>query len=384
MIRNLKKANIFFLLFSLSYLSLFSQDSIVYSLDSAKIYLFHNNFETIGPEFLSEIDTLITGIQKYNPITHQGNYYASLGNPGLAHIDMTYKPYLKSGFDYGIHSFDKYIFHNDSINYYWVGRPYTQLYYIMGSTKEQNLHVDHSQNVASWFNIGVRFRYIYSPGYYKNQEADDKNFVLKTRFQTRNYRYMVLANYIHNKIQVEENGGIKYDSVFEENIIQSREGIDVNLNTAKNTIKENSFYVKQLFGISKRHRFRLNDFIDRKYQNKINPGTISHSILFSRQTHLYEQSREDNNGFYRFTYDSVNPTFDSTYIYKIENQLSWTNADNAKDQLLTFNISLKHLYVENSIDSIRTIYNQLIPFGQVMFGISEKLKQARFSSYFSQ
>ena len=381
MLRNLKKACIFLILFLFSYLNLFSQDSIVHSLDSSKIYLFHNNFETIGPEFLSEIDTLITGIQKYTPITRPGDYYISLGNVGLAHKNMIYKPPLKSGFDFGIHSFDKYLFHNDSINYYWVGRPYTQLYYIMGSKKEQNLHIDHSQNITGWFNIGVRFRYVYSPGYYRNQKADDKNFVIKTRFQTRNYRYMVLANYIHNKIQTQENGGIKYDSVFEENIKPSRDGMFVNLNTAQNYLKENSFYIKQLFGIQKRHRFRINDSINKKQQHKINAGTVSLSTQYSRLSYLYEQSKEDNNGFYRFTYDSINPTYDSTNILKIENQLSWTNADNAKDQLLTFNFATKYLYIEESFDSTKTIYNQLIPFGQVMFRISDKFKLNFYADY---
>ncbi len=129
-------------------------------LDSAKIYFFHNNFEAKGPDFVRLIDTLITGVQKYDPPENPGNYYATLGNPGLAHSNMVYNPRIKTGFDFGIRSFDKYMFHNDSIKYYWIGKPYTHLYYIMGSKKEQNLHIDHSQNVSSWFNIGLHFRYV--------------------------------------------------------------------------------------------------------------------------------------------------------------------------------------------------------------------------------
>ncbi|MBC8486583.1 MAG: hypothetical protein H8D45_11150 [Bacteroidetes bacterium] len=350
------------------------------SLDSSKVYFFYNNFEKQGPGFLKEIDTLITNIEKYDPLTKPNNYYAALGNTGLASVDMVYKPYLTSGFNFGIHSFDKYLFHNDSIKYYWVGRPYTQLFYIMGSKKEQNLHVDHSQNVASWFNIGLYFRYVNSPGYYINQKADDKNFVLKTRFQTRNYRYMVLANYIHNKVQVEENGGIKYDSVFEQNIITSRDGIEVNLTGAHNRLKENSFYVKQLFKISGKESLKPADTIKPGKTHKISPGVISYSILLSKFTYLYEDNFKDSS-FYHFTFDTVNPSYDSTYIYKVENQISWTNADNTKDQLLTFNFALKYLYVENSIDSVRKIYNQLIPYGKVAFSISRKLKLDFYADY---
>lgn len=376
---------IFLLLFvSLICNNLFSQDSIIpridsinLTLDSSKVYFFYNNFEKQGPEFLDFIDTLITGIQKYDPIHRPGNYFASLGNIGSANVNMVFSPFLKSGFDYGLHSFDKYMFHNDSIHHYWVGRPYTQIYYIMGSKKEQNLHIDHSQNVASWFNLGVRFRYINSPGFYNHQQTDDKNFVFKTRFQTRNARYIVLANYIHNKLKLEENGGIINDSIFENNTETTRKNIPTNLNTAKNLITENTFYIKQFFKLSKRPRFRLDETYDSTQitdRKKISLGNIALSSAYSRINHIYDQSLQDNNGFYMFTYDSVNPTHDSTFISKLENEFSWTNADNVKYQLLTFNFALKHIYAETSIDSLKRFYSQLIPTGEMFFTISKKFK----------
>ena len=238
----------------------FSQDSLVVTLDSSRVYFFQNNFELRGTRFITQIDTLISNVEKYDPINKPGNYYASLGNIGLAHESMMLQTSIESGFDFGFHSFDKYMFHNDSIRYYWVGRPYTHLQYIMGPEKEQNLHIDHSQNVASWFNLGLRFRYTNSPGYYINQKSDDKNFVFKTRFQTKNYRYIVLANYIHNKLKVEENGGIVYDTVFEENTKSSRNSINVNLSTANNEIIQNGFYVKQIFNLSG-YCFFIHEFI---------------------------------------------------------------------------------------------------------------------------
>jgi len=352
---------------------LFAQDSTIIQPDSAKVYYFFNDFERKGPDFLKLNDTIITGIQRYDPVDKPGNYYATLGNNGLAHKNMVYEPYLKTGFNYGIHSFDKYLFHNDSIRYYWVGRPYTHVKYIMGSKKEQNLHLEHAQNVASWFTLGMKFRYVNSPGYYPRQEADDKNFVITGRFKTRNSRYMVLANYIHNKLKIEENGGIKYDTVFEDNIKDNRNSFLVNLNTAGNYLKENSFYVKQLFKLNNRHRF-IGD-IDTTSNNplsKIPLGNISFSTLFSRFTHRYEHNVEDHD-FYRYTLDTLNATYDSTYIYKLENELAWTNADNAKFQHLTFFGGVRHLYVELSIDSMKSTKNQLIPFGGLDIWLSKNI-----------
>lgn len=347
-------------------------DSSLLTPDSSKVYFFYTDFETQGPGFLQQIDTSITNIQKYDPVDKPGLFYATLGNQGLAHKSLVYEPRIHSGYEFGMNAFREYMFYNDSIRYYWVGRPYTHVKYIMGSKKEQNLHIDHSQNVATWFNVGLRFRYINSPGFYRNQEGDDKNFVFKTRFQTKDYRYMVLANYIHNKLKIEENGGIVYDTVFEDNIITDRRGIAVNLSTASNYIKENSYYVKQFFKLSKRNRFnsqdttRYSSFLDR-----LNPGNISHSIQLMDQTYIYQQTTQDNNGFYPNTYDSTKPTYDSTRIYRIENQVAWTNADNAKKQFLTFNFKLRYLYIEQSVDSVKSIYNQLIPTGEVNFKISD-------------
>ena len=203
-------------------------------MDSSKVYYFNHDFETAGPYFLKPLDTIITGIQKYDPSKSPGSYYASLGNIGQAATSMIYKPVLKSGFDFGnTQSYEKFLFYNDSLMFHWVGTPYTLLKYTMGSKKEQNLSVDASQNISKWFNVGLTFRYTNGPGYYPDQESDDKNFAFKTRFQTKNYRYMVLANYLHNKLRLEENGGIKYDSIFEQNIEQSRQNYEVNLSTAK-------------------------------------------------------------------------------------------------------------------------------------------------------
>jgi hypothetical protein len=359
-----------------------AQDSIVTTPDSSKIYFFFNKFETQGPSFLSLIDTNITHVQKYDPVDEPGKYYATLGNQGLAHSSLVFNPIIHSGYNFGMDAFREYRFYNDSIKYYWVGRPFTHVKYIMGSKKEQNIHIDHSQNVATWFNVGLRFRYINSPGFYRNQEGDDKNFVFKTRFQTRNYRYMVLANYIHNKLKIEENGGIVYDTVFEQNVITDRRGIITHLSTASNYIKENSYYVKQFYKLSKRKRFDADDTTHYAgFLNKLNPGNLSHSIQLIDQTYLYQQTTEDNNGFYPATFDSINPTYDSTRIYRIENQLAWTNSDNAKKQLLTFNFKIRYLYIEQSVDSVKSVYNQLIPTGEVNFTVSDVLKLYFFGDF---
>ena len=355
-----------------------SQDSLVVTLDSSRVYFFQNNFELEGTRFITQIDTSISNVENYDPLNRPDSYYASLGNIGLAHESQILQTRIQSGFDFGFHSFDKYMFHNDSIRYYWVGRPYTHLQYIMGPEKEQNLHIDHSQNVASWFNLGLRFRYTNSPGYYINQKSDDKNFVFKTRFQTKNYRYIVLANYIHNKLKVEENGGIMYDTVFEENTKSSRNSINVNLSTANNEIIQNGFYVKQIFNLSKHNRFGETDSSNFT-ANIFNPGTISLSTNLLQSSLNYNQQLSDS-AFYSSLRDTI-PTNDSIHILKIENQLAWSNADNIRKQKVTFFLGIRHLYTEVTDITEKRIFNQIIPRAGISFFPLQKL-QFDFSADF--
>jgi hypothetical protein len=346
------------------------------------VFYFLNNFEICGPDFLSQIDTSLTGIEKYDPLSKDGSYFSHLGNVGHAANSLVFIPQFKTGFEYCRTTvFENYLFRNDSIKYYWVGKPFTQLSYVMGAKKEQNILVDHSQNVARWLNFGLTFRYTNSPGYYTNEKADDKNFVVKSRFQTRNYRYMVLMHYLHNKIQPEENGGIKYDTVFEQNIEQNRRNIEVNLQTAGNIIRENNYYVKQFFFIPGYNRFEKEDSLSSANVKKLNAGNISLSTIYSRMTQLYKQELSDNKGFYQNTFDSVHPTYDSVFVGRFENELSWTNADNAKARIMTFQFSFRHLYSEVKEDSLKTIIRQMIPTGFIDFRISKLFRLNFIADY---
>lgn len=347
-------------------------DTISRNTASIGTSFFYQDFEKMSPDFRFKVDTSFRSIQRYEPTFRKNNYFAHLGNLGLAHNNIVYEPDYITGFSTGITAFNQNLFVSDSIRYYLINKPYTAIDYVMGPKREQNLGIKHAQNVSSWFTVGLNFNYVSSPGLYRNQKGDDKNFVATTRFQTKNYRYVVLANYIHNKLKMRENGGIQNDSVFEQNVITSRDGIPVNLNTANNYLKENSVFIKQLFNLSKQTKLLSLDTVGlNPPQNRKVPGIVAYSIQYSKTTLLYEHSIQDNNGFYQFTFDSTNQTYDSTHIFKFENELSWTNADPLKQHWLTASIKVKHQYTEYSVDSTRFIYNLIIPTGEVSMKFSE-------------
>ena len=114
--------------------------------------------------YLHPNDTTIAGFQNYDPLYKQNRFSATLGNIGQDYRTLLPFPFQKSsGFDYGIHTFDRYIFTNDSVKYYRVLKTYTQLQYVQGAKKEIFFHAKFSRNIYRSLNLGFDFRVMSSP-----------------------------------------------------------------------------------------------------------------------------------------------------------------------------------------------------------------------------
>jgi len=229
-----------------------NNDSIDIQIDSSNVYYFYSKLDTCAFSELHHIDTSLIGFQERDEIEIDDNFVSNLGNLGLASENIVFKIENDFGFNFGNDAFDNYLLTINKAKYYKLYIPYTELFYEMGKRKEQYFTGTHSQNLAKYFNIGLYFRFIHSPGLYVRQKSDDKSFDFNTRFQSKNERYGVLVNYIHDKINVEENGGIKSDSIFENNIETDRRLINVNLENAENQIKQSEFIIHQYFYLSKK------------------------------------------------------------------------------------------------------------------------------------
>ncbi|MBN1338590.1 MAG: hypothetical protein JXA03_04665 [Bacteroidales bacterium] len=325
------------------------------------------------------IDTSLSGIQRYNPLSCFHCFYITNGNTGQPHLSLIPNFTTEKGFDFGIHPFRHFYLKAERIPYFSLKKPYTRVFYVMGSKKEQNLTITHSQNVAEWFNLGLQFDYVNSPGYYKRQFTDNKNFSLNGHFKTKNDRYHIFANYIHNKSKIQENGGIKYDSVFEKNIITSRESITVNLNSTENKLKENNYLLKQVFFFQKDTALKPAEETATTSWS-LNPSEISHTFLFRKRTRIHSHSTDDNS-FYNHTFDTINPTLDSTLIYMIENKLGITNKNRQKNKYILWFLSLTHQYAELSGYAPKNYFLSVIPAFSVSFQPTDNLNLELSTDY---
>ena len=127
--------------------------------DSTIVFFFYNDFEKFGHLNTHAYDTTLTGFQNYDALTKQGRFFENLGNIGSNYNSLIPYPSMKpSGWDFGIHTFDQYLYLNDSVKYYKVFKTFTEVSYFQGPKKENTFHAIFSRNLYKSLNLGFDFR----------------------------------------------------------------------------------------------------------------------------------------------------------------------------------------------------------------------------------
>jgi len=350
-------------------------DSIKKSRDSTQVSFFYSDFEKMGIIRLHPNDTSITGFQHYDPLYKNDRFYATLGNIGQNYRSLIPLPFSRvSGFDYGIHTFDQYLYQNDSVKYYKVVKTYTELTYNQGAKKEQNFHAIFSRNIYRSFNLGFDFRVMSAPGAYPRQRANHINFVLTSQFITKNSRYGVIANFTINRLKNYENGGIKYDSLFEQNIETNRAVIPVNLSSAQNRIREIGFFMKHYFDLTRHPKNEKDTSLAMK--TRVELGRLTYSFQYNRQIQNYIDYQPDSGFYPPPILDSVY-TFDSLTVTKIINDVVWSNPSFRKDmkmRIFQINAGIKQQYSEVYIQGTKNFFLQYIPHAEIDFNPFSSLR----------
>ena len=122
-------------------------------------------FRYLDTSRYSNFDSVINDFTRRFPIPYN---YVFLGNNGSPARPIIYTPNLTSGWDPGFHSFDIYKLKNSDTRFFHTTKPYTEIGYLIGSAAEQLVQALHTQNITPDLNIGLLFRLINSPGFFKN------------------------------------------------------------------------------------------------------------------------------------------------------------------------------------------------------------------------
>lgn len=287
-----------------------------------------------------------------------------LGNSGMAIIDTRHQ-FLSNDLGFSFHKnyFHSYFYSKKNLLFYDTHTPYSDLFYIIGSKREQSFKLTFSYNIKKNWNLTANFHRIRSEGFYSRQSTNDNFISLSSIYKSNNNRYNLLFGIMYNYVQNAENGGILNDSLFENGVNLDKKLLEVNLISAKSSYLNRSVFVNQYINFGK----YLNDSLKNKV---ILPGS---RMLFSTSFDDNLLKFEDDiplSGFYsNIYYDSIQ-TYDSTYNLKFENELSWRRLDNKKHRGLVdkfgLGIRVKDQFVLVKQREIDTLYNNII-FGAGLF-----------------
>ncbi|MEA3504504.1 MAG: putative porin, partial [Bacteroidota bacterium] len=276
--------------------------------DSMQVYYFTLQNDWLYPIPKKILDTTLNEFHYTNPIYKENNIYSSLGNTGLSSYNLFFSPNTGTGMDYGIHTFDRYLLNEKTLNFYDTDKPYSEIYYVSAPDKEQILNFHLNQRVYKSLTIGTDIKIINSVGAYYRQKARDARVSFKAHYISDNKRYKAIAYYAHSKLDWMENGGIKSDSIFENNVETDRLIYPIKLEEANNLIIDAEVFLRHSYELSATKAAA--DSISKEKKNLFNFGKLQHEFKYHRQSLKYTETIKDST-FYQNYYNEFEDRFNT-------------------------------------------------------------------------
>ena len=211
------------------------------------------------PEKHYVIDSSIFHLEEYSEAQRNGIEYAHTGNTGTAAYPLVFSENRSTGFNLGYNQYDLYRYTKDSVKYYQVIRPYTELTIMIGLKNEQMFQGRFANQHKGIIFYGVDFRRISSKGIYNNQKALDNSFNLYGIFNSKDKHWNLQADLIFNSFKVAENGGVQYNP-FDSSFFQ-KTLVPVSLQQANNNYQNIDFYLKGSYNVGKKYFSGSNDSV---------------------------------------------------------------------------------------------------------------------------
>lgn len=159
-------------------------------------------------EELAEKTPLDTGINYLHRNPLLGNWIQDIGNLGLSAQQRFFQPDSDIAMLDGLSANRFYFLSRINSPFYNTTRPYTSLYYRLGSQQEQMLELFHTQNINERWNVAIRYMKVGAPGFYKLQKSNNDHLAITSHYRSTNGHYDVKGTFFYNKMQQDENGGI--------------------------------------------------------------------------------------------------------------------------------------------------------------------------------
>lgn len=296
-------------------------DSARYAMDSEEginytptyYYYIHSLIPTTPVRLFA--DTSIFNFHNQDVSLRSRNLYANLGIFGQAQFSINFAFERIHGFTYKTLPYPSYL---RTIEHWKMCQPdktYTCLEWDLINGGENHFSADHAQKITDDLNFGLSLETIFAKGRYVRQRARNVNLGVTFDYLMPSHRYGFNAYYICNFMDLNENGGIVHDSLFEQSPLSNPLGINVRFENASNSIFQNTFFFQHFLALSGSDSLGM---------AKKGIGFLVHNIQLNTSKNRFTDNRLDSN-FYSNFYFNPDTTSDLTKNYLLRNSILWTN-----------------------------------------------------------
>ena len=288
-----------------------------------------------------EIDTSLFNTRFYNTPFQNTVSVTFTGNAGQAFINN--QIFIQT-------DYQPFFFHRGLVPYFHTPyntlhfntrKPFTELKYLTSGGRadsEQVINALHTQNINQYTNIGLNYDVIASKGIYIRQEALANRFTLFGSYNKDNYTMYTSVN--TNRIQNQENGGLRDIDNFIVHPANDPLAYPVKLNNASSRTKKNSFFITQSYMFKKSRGDSTRSAI-----TLLPSGAgINHTFNYSRYIRTYRDQIQasDTIDFYRNNYYLINTAYDSAFMHTVDNAITVSFKDRYRKNLIMAGI--KHQF----------------------------------------
>ena len=314
------------------------------SVDSTLVTFYPLSLDSISLLAPHGLDTATFHANEFDPIgTHQV-LYSTLSNIGLAHKPMRFHTDSRVGFDLSLPAYANYLKTEKDLKTYLSLLPYSEIRYVMTTgDKEQHLNFRFGRQFIQGLFLSLEYNVNYSPGQYKNNRSENNYFWINALYTTKDQRYRACAYWYRNKLAMQENGGIRYDSVYAQQQESDNGAILTHLTASTNFVKVSGAGFQQAFNLLPQYKKEKTtpadstvkalstpvlDTIDQPESSqtrRFTLGRLQHTFAYQRQQRYFNETSATL-PFYA-AYDTIYnaKTTDTTLIHAIRNGLTWNS-----------------------------------------------------------
>ncbi len=217
--------------------------------------------------------------------------------------------------------YENYLSRPETHDFIDTRTPYAKLNYSIGgsSNRDENiLNVLLSRNIDKDWNIGIKYDLISSDGQYQEQKHKVYDFTLFSSYKSG--RYKLYAFLGHNRIRVQENGGIADDALVERDTTVEARNMQVNLLKAGASLHNYNYFLSHQYNIGeKRECVLFGDTTD------VYPIKIVHTVHFDKSERNYFDEEAKDDFYKQFIY---------AYKQKIEETTKFSSLKNSAQIVL--------------------------------------------------